>query len=73
MEDSSPDRSSLTPREREVLALIGRGKSTKQIALTLGIALSTVTSHREHIKNKLGARSVADLRRAAIRLGLINP
>jgi two-component system, NarL family, response regulator LiaR len=52
MEDSSPDRSSLTPREREVLALIGRGKSTKQIALTLGIALSTVTSHREHIKNK---------------------
>jgi DNA-binding CsgD family transcriptional regulator len=44
---------SLTLREREVLALIARGKPNKEIALSLGIAVHTVEQHLKHIYEKL--------------------
>jgi DNA-binding CsgD family transcriptional regulator len=47
----------LTPREREVLALIRQGLSNRQIARTLWIAESTVKVHVHHVLEKLGARS----------------
>jgi RNA polymerase sigma factor (sigma-70 family) len=53
----------LTPREREVLALVVDGLLSKEIALQLGTALQTVKQHRSRIMQKLGARSVADLMR----------
>ena len=63
----------LTAGERQVLALIASGKTTKEVAHLLGIAFKTAVSHREHISGKLGARNTADLTRAAIRVGLIEP
>jgi DNA-binding CsgD family transcriptional regulator len=47
----------LTRREREILALVGEGKSNAEIAAELWIALGTVRTHLEHIYAKLGVRS----------------
>jgi NarL family two-component system response regulator LiaR len=60
--DAGP-REALTPREREVLALIGRGYANKRIALELGIAEKTVKTHVGHVLAKLG---VADRTQAAL-------
>ncbi len=61
---------SLTPRERQVLQLISEGHSTKEIADTIDVSVSTVETHRRHLMTKLEAHSVADLTKHAIRLGL---
>jgi len=53
----------LTPREREVLELIARGRSNKRIALELGMAEKTVKTHVGHVLAKLG---VADRTQAAL-------
>jgi len=60
----------LTPREREVLALVAAGLMNKQIAAELGLAEITVKIHRGHIMRKMGARSLADLIRMAESLGI---
>jgi FixJ family two-component response regulator len=60
----------LTPREREVLALVSSGLMNKQIAAELGLAEITVKIHRGHIMKKMGARSLADLVRKAETLGI---
>jgi len=56
-----PAAPQLTSREREVAALIARGMSNRQIAESLVIAERTVTNHVEHIFNKLGFRSRAQV------------
>jgi DNA-binding NarL/FixJ family response regulator len=61
----------LTRRELDVLALIAKGMSTKEIATHLGVAPRTVETHREHLHQKLGAHKAADLTREAIRRGLV--
>jgi FixJ family two-component response regulator len=61
---------SLTPREREVLALVSSGLMNKQVAAELGLAEITVKLHRGHIMRKMGAKSLADLVRTAETLGL---
>jgi DNA-binding NarL/FixJ family response regulator len=61
----------LSPRERQVLALIASGKSSREIAAHLGIAFRTAVCHRYHIQTKLKAHKTADLTRAAMRMGLI--
>jgi two-component system response regulator FixJ len=53
--------SSLTAREREIMSLVADGKSSKVIALDLGISERTVELHRSRIMKKMSARSVADL------------
>src|ERR1700754_4441031 len=60
----------LTPREREVLALVSSGLMNKQVAAQLGLAEITVKIHRGHIMKKMGARSLADLVRKAETLGI---
>jgi len=67
---SSSPSSVLTPREREVLQLLAEGKSTKQIALSLGVSVKTVETYRSRLMEKLGLRSVAELTKYAIREGL---
>jgi len=51
----------LTPREREVLALVARGLANKRIAQELGIAEKTVKIHRGRVMEKMKASSVAEL------------
>ncbi len=62
--------SGLTPREREVMAHVVAGELNKQVADALGIGEHTVKVHRSHIMEKMGVPSLADLVRAAERLGL---
>jgi len=60
---------SLTPREREVLALVVDGKANKVIAIDLGLSERTVEIHRANVMEKMGARSVAHLVKMHLMLG----
>ena len=61
---------SLTPREREVMAHVVAGKLNKQIAADLGISEQTIKVHRGRVMEKMGVEWLADLVRAAERLGI---
>jgi len=61
----------LSGRERQVLQLVGEGKSTKDIATQLGISVKTAESHRARLMKKLDIHETASLVRYAIRRGLI--
>ena len=61
----------LTPRQREILALIAEGQATKKIARTLDISAKTVESHRSQLMERLDIHKVAGLVRFAIRTGLV--
>jgi RNA polymerase sigma factor (sigma-70 family) len=56
---------SLPPRQREVFALITAGFLNKQVAAELGISERTVKVHRERLRRKMGADSLAELARMA--------
>jgi FixJ family two-component response regulator len=60
----------LTPREREVMALVARGLLNKQIAFELGTAEITIKVHRHRVMRKMRAESLADLVRMSERLGI---
>jgi DNA-binding NarL/FixJ family response regulator len=62
----------LTPRQREVLALVARGCSTKAVAARLDLSVKTVEAHRGAIMRRLGIRDLAGLVRLAVREGLVN-
>ena len=61
---------SLTPRERQVMALVASGLLNKQAGLRLGISEITVKAHRGRVMQKMGADSLADLVKIAERLRL---
>src|SRR5258708_24728589 len=63
------DVSSLTPRERQVLAEIMAGASNKEAGRTLGISPRTIEVHRARIMEKLGAKNACDLVRIVLRQG----
>jgi DNA-binding NarL/FixJ family response regulator len=67
---ASPDAKALSMREREVLQLLAEGLTSKEIAAKLGIAVSTIETHRRQIMDKLSLRSIAELTKYAIREGL---
>lgn len=62
----------LSPREREVLALVASGDTNKEIGSALGISPRTVESHRESLVKKLKIRTVAELTRFAVETGLVD-
>jgi DNA-binding NarL/FixJ family response regulator len=68
-----PEPAPLSPRETEVVKLIGEGRSTRQIAASLAIAEKTVEHHRRNVFEKLGLDDRVALTRWAIRRGLVEP
>jgi len=60
----------LTPREREVMERVVDGRLNKEIASELGTVEKTVKVHRGRVMSKMGARSLAELVRIALRLGI---
>lgn len=68
--ESGNDTDPLTPRERDILGLIGSGSSNKEMAETLGITPATAETHRKNLKKKLGIATTAGLIRYALDHGI---
>ena len=66
-----PVISELTPREKEVLELVAKGNSTKQIADKLGIGTRTVESHRVNMLKKMKVSNTAELVRKAVEMKIL--
>jgi len=62
----------ISPREKEVLELVARGKSTKQIADHLGISIRTVESHRINMLKKMKVSNSSELVRKSLELKIIS-
>jgi DNA-binding NarL/FixJ family response regulator len=70
--DEDPEsKNDLSEREIEVLKLYAEGKSTREISERLFISVKTVGTHKQHIFEKLGIKSNADMIKYAIKEGLI--
>jgi DNA-binding NarL/FixJ family response regulator len=67
--DAPPSR--LTPRQREIVQLLAEGKSSKEVAVALGLSVKTAETHRANIMRRLECHSVSELVRYAIRNGII--
>ena len=70
-EEVNPDP--LSAREKQVVQLIVEGKSTREVAIVLGISVKTAESHRARLMQKLDIHETAGLVRYAIRRGLVEP
>jgi DNA-binding NarL/FixJ family response regulator len=75
-----PEQSSFLPgdhrlsrRERDIIRLVADGNSNKEVAALLDISVRTAENHRAHAMRKLGLRSVSQLVRHAVRVGLVAP
>jgi DNA-binding NarL/FixJ family response regulator len=62
----------LTPREREIFQLLAEGRTSKEIATTLGMSVKTAETHRTNIMRKLDLHSVGEVVRYAIRNKIID-
>jgi DNA-binding NarL/FixJ family response regulator len=67
---SAGAESPLSGREREVLQMLAEGKSSRKIAERLHVSVTTVDTHRKHIMDKIGFRTIAELTKYAVREGL---
>jgi len=65
-------KSMITPRQREVLKLISRGLTMKEIAAELAISTRTAESHKYEMMEALGVSTTADLIKYALKIGLIS-
>ena len=72
MEPTPSNALGLTSREREVIQLVAEGKSTKEVAVTLGLSVKTADTHRSNLMRKLGVHSVSELVLYAIRNNIIH-
>ncbi len=70
LEDIHSRVQTLTPREREVMALVVKGLLNKQIAFELGTVEKTIKVHRARVMDKMEVQSLADLVRVAERAGI---
>ena len=71
LETLHPQKTTITPRQREVLELISRGLTMKEIASQLNISTRTAESHKYEMMQTLGVETTAELIRYSLRLGLI--
>lgn len=70
-QNGSEESIKITVRQREVLQLIGEGRSTKEIAKLLHVSINTVKTHRLKLMEKLGAHEITSVVRYAVKLGLV--
>jgi len=76
--DSAPrppdgqQRGRLTPREREIVQLLAEGKSSKEVAVALGLSVKTAETHRSNIMRKLELHSISDLVLYAVRNNIVH-
>ena len=68
----TPTRSRLTPRELEIVQLLAERKSSKEVAVVLGLSVKTAETHRSNIMRKLDLHSVSDLVLYAVRNNIIH-
>jgi len=68
--DGSP-ASALTAREQQVMEMLARGMTNREIAENLSISIKTVDTHRGHILKKLGLRNNSELTRFAVKHGYV--
>jgi len=61
----------LTDREKEVLQLLAEGRSNKEVATLLNLALSTIETHRASLMQKLNLHNTAEIVLYAVRKGII--
>lgn len=71
--DKYPSRKSLTNREFQIFCLLASGSKTSEIARKLSISLTTVSTHKAHIFEKLNLKNGAELVRYALRHKIISP
>lgn len=69
--EKPPKHAALSPRELEVLLMVGRGASPSEIGHALALRPSTVSTHLHHIKTKLRVRTLADLVQYTLAEGLV--
>ena len=62
---------SLTPRQNEILALVAKGQSSKEIARSLDLSIRTIETHRAQIMDRLNIRDLAGLVRYAVHTGVV--
>ena len=62
----------LTPRETDVLQMVGEGYSSKEIAQAFGLSIRTIDAHRSNIMRKLKLRGATDMTRLAVKLKLVS-
>ena len=67
-----PDRTTLTPREREVMKLLAEGQTVKQAAGQLGVSVKTVEAHKFNLMRKLDIHNKAQLVTVAIRKKIVS-
>jgi DNA-binding NarL/FixJ family response regulator len=68
----TPTKNRLTPREREIVQLLAEGKSSKEVAVALGLSVKTAETHRSNIMRKLALHSVSDLVLYAVRNNIVH-
>jgi DNA-binding NarL/FixJ family response regulator len=66
------ERNRLTPREREIVQLLAEGKSSKEVAVALGLSVKTAETHRSNIMRKLELHSISNLVLYAVRNNIVH-
>ncbi len=72
MDPAAANAARLSPREREVLQLLGEGKTSKEVAVMLGVTLKTAKKHRGNVMAKLKLHSIAELVLYAVRNEIVH-
>jgi DNA-binding NarL/FixJ family response regulator len=71
-EPAESPKGRLTPRQREIVQLLAEGKSSKEVAVALGLSVKTAETHRANIMRRLDCHSVSELVRYAVRNSIID-
>jgi DNA-binding NarL/FixJ family response regulator len=69
----APGTPTATPREQEIMVLVAKGLSNKEVAEVLELSVATVRTHRQHFMEKFALRNAAEITAYAVQQGYYNP